>query len=71
MKAHQAAHSIPTLCRVLGVSASGYYAWIARRPSRRATTDAELLTQIQDFHRASRGTYGTPRIHRDLRAVGL
>jgi putative transposase len=71
MKAHQAAHSIPTVCRVLGVSASGYYAWVARRPSRRATTDAELLTQIREFHRASRGTYGTPRIHRDLRAAGV
>jgi putative transposase len=71
MKAHQAAHSIPTLCRVLGVSASGYYAWVARRPSRRATKDAELLTQIRDFHRVSRGTYGTPRIHRDLRAAGV
>jgi putative transposase len=71
MKAHQAAHSIPTLCRVLGVSASGYYAWVARRPSRRATKDAELLEQIRDFHRASRGTYGTPRIHRDLRAAGV
>jgi putative transposase len=71
MKAHQAAHSIPTLCRVLGVSASGYYAWVARRPSRRATKDAELLKQIRDFHRTSRGTYGTPRIHRDLRAAGV
>jgi putative transposase len=71
MKAHQAAHSIPTLCRVLDVSASGYYAWVARRPSRRATTDAELLEQIRHFHQASRGTYGTPRIHRDLRAAGV
>jgi len=71
MKAHRAAHSIATLCRVLGVSASGYYAWVARRPSHRATQDAELLEQIRDFHRASRGTYGTPRIHRDLRAAGV
>jgi hypothetical protein len=71
MKAHQAAHSIPTLCRVLGVSASGYYAWVARRPSRRATKDAELLEHIRDCHRASRGTYGTPRIHRDVRAAGV
>jgi putative transposase len=71
MKAHRAAHSITTLCRVLGVSASGYYAWVARRPSRRATTDAELITKIRAFHQASRGTYGTPRIHRDLRASGV
>ena len=71
MKAHQAAHSIPTLCRVLGVSASGYYAWRARHPSGRATRDAELLEQIRTCHQASRGTYGTPRIHRDLRAMGV
>lgn len=71
MKAHQAAHSVPTLCRMLGVSASGYYAWVARRPSRRARKDAALLEQIRAFHHASRGTYGTPRIHRDLRAVGV
>ena len=71
MKAQQAAHPMTTVCRVLGVSASGYYAWIARRPSRRATKDAELLEQIRAFHQASRGTYGTPRIHRDLRAAGV
>ena len=71
MKAHQAAHSIPTLCRVLGVSASGYYAWVTRRPSDRAMKDAELLEKIRAFHQASRGTYGTPRIHRDLRAAGV
>ncbi len=71
MKAHQAAHSITTMCRVLGVSASGYYAWIARRPSHRATQDGALLEKIRDFHEASRGTYGTPRIHRDLRAAGV
>ena len=56
MKAHQAAHSIATVCRVLGVSASGYYAWCAHRPSQRALTDATLLEQITQFHRASRGT---------------
>ncbi len=71
MKAQQAAHSIPTMCRVLGVSASGYYAWISRRPSRRTIEDARLLEQIRGFHQASRGTYGTPRIHRDLRAAGV
>jgi putative transposase len=71
MKAHQAVHSVTTLCRVLDVSASGYYAWVARRPSPRARKDAELLEQIRGFHQASRGTYGTPRIHRDLRSAGV
>ncbi len=71
MKARQAAHRIATMCRVLGVSASGYYAWTTRRPSRRATEDARLLEQIRQSHHASRGTYGAPRIHRDLQAAGV
>ena len=71
MKAHQAAHSISTLCRVLEVSASGYYAWTSRPPSRRSVEDTRLLELIRTFHRTSRGTYGTPRIHRDLRAAGI
>ncbi len=71
MKAHQAAHRIATMCRVLDVSASGYYAWLGRRPSRRATEDARLLEHIRQCHEASRGTYGAPRIHRDLRAAGV
>lgn len=71
MKANRAAHSIATVCRVLGVSASGYYAWQRRGVSARALEDAALLEQIRGSHRQSRGTYGTPRIHRDLRAAGV
>jgi putative transposase len=71
MKANRAAHSLPTMCRVLGVSASGYYAWQDRAESARRVDDRQLLDRIRDFHRASRGTYGAPRIHRDLRAAGV
>jgi putative transposase len=71
MKAHQAAHSVTTMCRVLGVSASGYYAWQQRAASARAIKDQQLLEQIRTFHRQSRGTYGAPRLHRDLRAAGV
>src|SRR5215469_4400723 len=71
MKTHQAAHAIPTLSRVLGVSVSGYYAWQHRQPSRRAQQDATLLEQIRRFHQVSRGTYGVPRIQRDLREAGV
>jgi putative transposase len=71
MKANQAAHSIATLCRVLGVSASGYFAWQHRTASTRAVEDAALLEQIRGYHQASRGTYGAPRIHRDLREAGV
>ena len=70
MKANQAAHSVTTMCRVLGVSASGYYAWQQRDLSPRARQDRELLEQIRASHQRSRGTYGAPRIHRDLRAAG-
>jgi putative transposase len=71
MKANRAAHSVTTMSRVLGVSAGGFYAWRRRRESRRAEDDAHLLTQIRRFHERSRGTYGAPRIHRDLRAAGV
>jgi putative transposase len=71
MKANQAAYSIATLCRVLGVSASGYYAWQGRGVSVRHQQDDALLAQIRAFHRQSRGTYGAPRIHRDLREAGV
>lgn len=59
------------MCRVLGVSASGYYAWCGRGQSRRAREDARLLERIREFHRVSGGTYGAPRLHRDLRAAGM
>ncbi len=71
MKANQAAHSVATMSRVLGVSASGFYAWCQRGPSARAQRDAALLTQLRTFHRQSRGTYGAPRLQRDLRAAGV
>ena len=63
MRAHQAAHPIATLCRVLGVSASGYYAWTVRPASARATADAALREQIRAVHTRSRGTYGERRVH--------
>jgi putative transposase len=68
---HQAAYPIARMCRLLGVSSSGYYAWMKRRPSRRAETDAALLAAIHAAHVASRGTYGAPRIHAELTAKGI
>lgn len=55
------------MCRVLGVSPSGYYAWRRRGPSRRTQRDAELLERIRTVHAKSRGIYGAPRIHAELR----
>src|SRR5215468_4974544 len=59
------------MCRLLGVSPRGYYAWMKRRPSRRAVTDAALIGEIRAAHAASRGTYGAPHIHAELTAKGV
>ncbi len=58
------------MCRVLGVSPSGYYAWQSRGPSARARHDEELREAIRAIHEASRGTYGVPRVHAELVAQG-
>jgi putative transposase len=62
---------IATQCRVLGVSPSGYYAWIERPPSARAQADEVLLEQIRAIHAWSRGTYGARRIRIELREQGI
>jgi putative transposase len=70
VRANQAVHRVATMCRVLGVSTSGYYAWLKRPPSRRARKDLDLTVRIRTAHDRSRGTYGAPRILRDLRDEG-
>jgi putative transposase len=59
------------MCRVLEVSASGFYAWLKRGPSERSKQDRVLLVEIERSHRASRRSYGSPRILKDLRDLGL
>jgi hypothetical protein len=63
---HQVDYPIATMCRVLGVSPSGYYAWRKRRPSPRSKTDAARTAEIRAAHATSRGIYGAPRIHAEL-----
>lgn len=58
-------------CRVLGVSRSGYYRWCSATPSERTQADGMLAAHIRDIHREHKGRYGSPRVHRDLRARGL
>jgi transposase-like protein len=67
-----AADGIPVAvaCRVLKVSRAGYYQWRDRPPSARAVADAELTATIRRVHETSRGTYGAPRVHAELR-LGL
>jgi putative transposase len=71
IEAEKADHSVPRLCQMLGVSRSGYYAWRRRSPSERARFDAVLSEKIEMIHRNSRATYGAPRVHAELRAIGI
>jgi len=64
VNAHQATYPIATMCRVLGVSTSGYYALRSRRASARTLEDAVLTARIRE-------TYGAPRIHAELEAQGV
>jgi transposase InsO family protein len=59
------------MCDVLAVSKAGYYAWRSREASDHARRDAELLVEVRKVHRKSRGTYGSPRIHAELKAKGV
>lgn len=67
---HRSVWPTRTMCRVLGVSASGFYDWFERPPSQRQQANTKLLARIRDSFAASDQTYGSPRIVRDLRAAG-
>lgn len=63
-------HAVALLCRVLRVSRSGFYAWMDREPSARRVADEGLAREVARIHAGSRGTYGAPRIHADLKEAG-
>ena len=58
---------VAVACRVLAVSTAGYYEWRERAPSARAVADQALSEQIVEIHAMSRGSYGAPRVHAELR----
>ena len=71
MSANQAKVPVHTMCRVLKVSASGYYAWFERPPSRRSIDDAVLVERIRAIHTESDATYGMPRVRAELIDQGM
>lgn len=71
MSEQQAVYPIRAMCRVLEVSASGYYAWEQRGPSARERANTELRDRIEAIHVKSRGTYGVPRVMVELKDEGV
>ncbi len=69
--AEKASYPVSILCRVLKVSRSGYYDWKGRPLSKRDRENADLTEQIREIHQRSRETYGYPRVHAELRALGV
>jgi putative transposase len=69
--AERASYPVRLLCTVVGVAVSGFYAWLRRVPSRRQADDQRLSEKIKAVFTSSRQTYGSPRVHAELREQGL
>jgi putative transposase len=69
--AERASFPVRLLRRVVGAAASGFYAWLRRGPARREGADRGLGARVEAVFAASRGTYGSPRVHAELRAQGV
>lgn len=70
IESHSGEFNVMTMCRILGIQRSGYYAWLRHPISDRAQEDARLLKLIRASFTASHGIYGAPRILQDLREQG-
>jgi putative transposase len=67
IEAEKGNYPVSLMCRLLGVSRSGFHAWQRRPPSDRELSDAWLLERIREIHSRNRGVYGSPRVHAELR----
>ncbi len=70
IQTEKACFPVALMCRVLQVSRSGFYAWCARPTAPRAQQDENLAIAIDAIYRQSRGRYGSPRVHAELRESG-
>lgn len=70
IEAEKANFPVSFMCKQLGVSRSGYYASRGREPSERSLSEAKLAAEIQEVFDQSRSTYGSPRVHEELRKKG-
>lgn len=71
IQAHARIFHVTTMCRVLEVSRAGFYKWRAQPLSERVKADAVLAARIRAIHSGRRRAYGSPRVHRELRAHGI
>ena len=71
MQEHQSEFRLNSMCRVLNVHRSGYYAWLREPMSPRAKANEKLTEQIRAFYDQSMGIYGSPRIFFDLKEAGV
>lgn len=70
IEAERTSFPVGFMCRMLGVSRSGYYEWRGRPPSRRSQENIALTERIREIHERSRRTYGSPRVHAELKSLG-
>ena len=71
MRENQASFPVATMCRVLDLSTSGYYAWLDRPPSARAVANEGLLRRMREIHAFRRRSYRKPRMYAELREEGV
>lgn len=64
-------HSVKRACELLEVSRAAFYEYRKHEPSSRELSDAELTEKIRVIHATSKGTYGSPRVHCELRNQGV
>jgi len=70
MKEYNKRYSVKKMARVLGISRSGYYAWVLKAPSKREKEDIELSKMIAKIFEDHYGRYGSPRVFEEMKACG-